>query len=331
MNRFKAVRGLLIVAMLVVGCVSAASAGVLAIGVDQTTEANWRTAAAFEADNQYGTDGYVLYGINQTDGSYLAPYDHSFDQSALPNYIASVVPPASNMWSGNGNFGTMEDPDAANAITNTPLLAALADGHTFTIDRADGAAFRLTLLLASGDGANVTYSSSVDDGGGPVAVAPVQHEGDGLNYHIYDISAGNSDVVVTLGANNNFSATGFAFDALGASVPTLGLEVNTTTGEVTLLHTSGSDLDLKGYSIESSAGSLHPTRWDSLEANPAFGNGNPDDGIGWEQFGAGLATRVGEYNLLDSSIFGPGGTTSVGLGGLFLPGAAEDVDFQFTT
>jgi hypothetical protein len=159
----------------------------------------------------------------------------------------------------------------------------------------------------------------------------VQHEGDGLNYHVYDISAGNSDVTVALGANNNFSATGFAFDPLGAPLPTMGLEVNTTTGEVTLLQSSGSDLDVKGYSIESIEGSLNPAGWNSLEENPAFGNGNPDDGIGWEQFGAGLATRVGEYNLLVSSIFGPGGTASVELGGLFTPGGTEDLDFRFTT
>ncbi|MBN1852312.1 MAG: hypothetical protein JW829_06295 [Pirellulales bacterium] len=111
----------------------------------------------------------------------------------------------------------------------------------------------------------------------------------------------------------------------------LSIEVNTTTGQVALMNASAADLDIKGYSIDSMAGSLNPAGWSSLQENPGFGNGDPADGIGWEQLGAGLSTRVGEYNLQGSSIFGPGGTVSVGLGGLFTPGSAEDLSFQFTT
>ena len=46
-----------------------AQATVTAVGTDITTGANWRTAAALETDNEYGTDGYVIYGIDAADGA----------------------------------------------------------------------------------------------------------------------------------------------------------------------------------------------------------------------------------------------------------------------
>lgn len=107
----------------------------------------------------------------------------------------------------------MQDPNAANAATNVPLLAGFGgDGNnTYTISR-DNSAFRLTIILGSGDGANVTFTSAVDDGTGVTSVTPIAHTADGLFYHTYDISAGTSDVTVALSANGNFGATGFAID-----------------------------------------------------------------------------------------------------------------------
>lgn len=189
-------------------------AAVVAVGTDTTTGANWRTAAALETDNEYGTDGYVIYGIDAADAVFSNPYAFDKDQVVLPTGITGVTTSTVQMWSGNGNFGTMEDPGNGNVITNTPLavlLGATSTTNTFTISRDAGVSFRLTLLNASGDNANVTYNNTVDDGSGGVLQSS-PHTANGLHYHVFDISAGSSDVMVTTWAGNHFSLTGLAFD-----------------------------------------------------------------------------------------------------------------------
>jgi hypothetical protein len=208
-------------------------AAVVPVGTDTTTGANWRTAAALEADNQYGTDGYVIYGIDDVDGQFRNPYLFNFDQVVLPTGITGVVTDAAQMWSGNGNFGTMEDPGNGNAITNTPLAVRLTPPSTFTISRDPDTSFRLTLLAASGDSKNVTYNNTVDDGSGGVLQSST-HTSDGLHYHVFDISSGNSNVVVTTsvpnGGSQHFSLTGLAFDSVPPPPPTVPITGNTQIG-----------------------------------------------------------------------------------------------------
>jgi hypothetical protein len=201
--------------------IGAANAAVTVVGVDTTAGGNWRTAAANggTTSTQYGTDGYVIYALDDTDSQFHA-YNATFDQNALSGGITIAVGGGiTNTWSGNGNFGTMQDPNAANALTNTSLLAGVGSNDTannnFTISRSNSS-FRLTILLASGDNANLTYGSTLNDGSGAVSVTPVAHTANGLLYHTYDISAGTSDIDVSLTANNNFSAAGFAIDNLVA-------------------------------------------------------------------------------------------------------------------
>ncbi len=67
------------------------------------------------------------------------------------------------MWSGNGNYGQIQDPNAANALTNTSVLAHNGD-YVFTISRATSDAFRLSILLSDGDGADIAWTTSVDAG-----------------------------------------------------------------------------------------------------------------------------------------------------------------------
>ena len=49
------------------GFVASLQASIVAVGVDTTTGGDWRTAAALETDNEYGTDGYLLYGFYHAD------------------------------------------------------------------------------------------------------------------------------------------------------------------------------------------------------------------------------------------------------------------------
>ena len=203
----------LIGTMLAMGALAIpAQAAVTAVGTDITTGANWRTAAALEADNEYGTDGYVIYGIDEADTVFSNPYAFDKDQTVLPAGITGVATTTVQMWSGTGNFGTMEDPGNSNAITNTSLSVLLGStSNTVTISRAADTSFRLTLLAASGDDENRTYNNTVDDGTGGV-LQSTTHTANGLHYYVFDISTGSSDVVVTTSAGNHTGLTGVAFD-----------------------------------------------------------------------------------------------------------------------
>ncbi|MBI9016801.1 MAG: immunoglobulin domain-containing protein [Phycisphaerae bacterium] len=195
--------------------VAIANAGVSAVGVDTTAKAQWRTAAEFENDNQYGTEGFVIYGLNVGDGSYVTPFDTATtnvqNEVLLPSYIKSVIAQnPTNMWSGNGNFGTIQNP-VTEAIENVPVLAGVVD-NTFVITRAN-ADFRLVLLLADGDSSQVEYKTTVSDGTDSVSQTH-KHTENGLVYHVYNITAGDSDITVKVDADNdNFNLTGMAFDA----------------------------------------------------------------------------------------------------------------------
>jgi len=207
----------LLITFLVVLGLAGAAHGTVIVGVDSTAAANWRTNAQLDVlgGSEYGTDGYIVYGINDANGQYRAPYAFNFDQVSLPGFITGITEPAgTNMWSGNGNFGTMEDPGNGNAITNTPLLSFPGgDPRTYTIQRTAGADFRLTILVASGDGQNVTFTTSVTDSVDTETQA-LGHSANGLHYHVYDVEAGTGNVTVTIAANSNYQATGFAFDVV---------------------------------------------------------------------------------------------------------------------
>ena len=56
---------------------SSLSATVTPVGVDSTTGPNWRTAANLEPDNEYGTAGYVIFGLNEADSVYNDNFDVS--------------------------------------------------------------------------------------------------------------------------------------------------------------------------------------------------------------------------------------------------------------
>jgi autotransporter-associated beta strand protein len=193
-------------------------ATVTSVGVDTTTAANWRTAAnvTFQADAEYGTSGYVVFGLNTATGIYTQPFNVSIANTNnaynLPAGI-SVTTIDSNigMWSGNGNFGNLEDPGNGNAITPAPLLANSLGPKQFTISRSHTTPMRLTLLTASGDGAGATYSPSVNDGSGAVSTSHT-HTVNGVVYHVFDISSGFSDIVISITSAPNWSLTGMAFD-----------------------------------------------------------------------------------------------------------------------
>ncbi len=225
--------------------VTNAHASVSFVGSDETTLSNWRTAAELEADEEYGSDGYVIYGLITDDAVYTNPYDSSTTNPdslvSLPPYIADItLEGASAMWSGNGNFGQIEDPANGNALTNTPLLAnGDADPWVFTITRSVGQAFRLTVMLSNGDSAPSNWVTTVGDGESASNDFSVPDNSSATYYQVFDISGGSGPVTVSVeyvAGGSQFNVTGFAFDSVAAqaSNPSPADTASDVPGDVTL-------------------------------------------------------------------------------------------------
>ena len=253
--------------------------------VDIQTQSNWRTAAAGEMDGEYGTDGYVMYGLNSANDIWTQPYDTSLANPntavSLPSYIGDITLAANNsgMWSGNGNFGQIEDPGAGNALSSTSLLAHGAAPYVFTVTRATSEAFRLTVVLSTGDGVvNLSRTITVDAGasGSATSVDPGVDFVPAITYHSFDITAGADPIIVSITdfGGPAFSTSGFAFDAFSAP-PAFGPDpANDPDG-------TGAKVAVDGVVLSWNAG-LDPDN--PSQANPAikkhylFGNfDNPAD------------------------------------------------------
>jgi hypothetical protein len=79
------------------------------------------------------------------------------------------------------------------------------------------------MLTASGDNQGTEFTLTVDDGSGAM-VSNYDHLANGLAYHVYDISAGTSDIVIDIASTpENRSLTGIAFDALPVPEPSSSL------------------------------------------------------------------------------------------------------------
>jgi hypothetical protein len=230
---------LMVQACLLAAC--AAMAGVASYPLDLTTGSAWRTGAnpSIEADRQYGSDGYVLFGINLPDGSYTGSgYDISADnannQHNLPANIGAVVVPEGvsySMWSGNGNFGQMEDPANGNAFTATPALLRSTrpgDPCDLILQRATSDAFRLTLIIGiSSDGGypNNAVTVTVNAGAagsaaGNTSASPNggQAGTPGMMYLTFDVDSGADDILVSL-VGSGADLAGLVFDPPTVTAP----------------------------------------------------------------------------------------------------------------
>jgi len=199
------------------------NASVKFVGSDTITQSNWRTAAVLESDLEYGTDGYVIYGLNVGDSIYTdydasSVYAESDNLVSLPAYIDDIsLADTTGMWSGSGNFGQIEDPANGNALTNTPLLAnGDPDPWVFTITRTTTEAFRLTVMLSNGDNVPSNWITTVDAGGSATHDFPVPDTSNATYYEVFDVPRGSGAVTVTveyITDGSQFNLTGFAFDS----------------------------------------------------------------------------------------------------------------------
>ena len=205
-----------------------AQAAVTAASLDATTGSNWRTASTTEADLEYGTDGYVLFGVDESSGFYQNNnYDASIangnNDYSLPSYLTLAVAGDFSLWSGNGNWGMLQEPDNGNVLTDTPAL--LWDGgggaHTMTFTRVTNQAFRMTILVgvsSDGDfaGAGGVYNLSLDAGGtGSAAVNTTGGpSAPGMMYQSFDIDAGTDPIVLSVINGTRPNIAGVAFDTV---------------------------------------------------------------------------------------------------------------------
>lgn len=137
---------------------------------------------------------------------------------------------------------------------------------------------------------------------------------DGLidEFSIYDTVLSASEV------SNNFAAGPEA-----ATLPVLF--VNRNTGQITIENQTGSGIQIKGYSIDSDAGSLNPAAWTSIDAGNTF---DPN--------GTWTAQSSTEFRLEESNTGGTldGGTlpgnSSQSIGTPWVRTPFEDLQFNFT-
>ena len=118
-------------------------------------------------------------------------------------------------------------------------------------------------------------------------------------------------------------ATSFTTGPDPAPLPVL--VVDRSTGAISLANQSGGNIQLKGYSITSAAGSLNPATWQSIDAGNVF-----DPNGTWTT--SSLTTlEIAEANTggtLDGGTLAPGATPGVGTPWLKTP--IEDLVFSFT-
>jgi hypothetical protein len=119
-------------------------------------------------------------------------------------------------------------------------------------------------------------------------------------------------------------------DAALQVAPLLRLEVNTSTGVVTIKNQSGETAYIDYYEISSAGSSLNAVAWNSLQEQdlPGFPAGD-GSGNGWEEFGGVTSKVIGESNPSGESGIAHHPTDGIGLGAAFRTGFPQDLVFEY--
>ncbi len=127
-------------------------------------------------------------------------------------------------------------------------------------------------------------------------------------------------------------ATDLVFALTGAAIPPLNLEVDRTTGAMTIQNANGAGvpLALDYYDVKSSSGSLDATAWTSLADQNLAADGFPagdGTGNGWEEGGNNNANQLIESYLLGSSSLAD--AANISLGNAFDISGSGDLEFVY--
>lgn len=225
------------------------------------------------------------------------------------------------------NIGT--DPDGLNA--NWYHLAAVSDGTTLKMYVNNALVASTPIVSADPRLSNGTTNGSTADGGdwnpGGWSV------GRGL------WNGGHTDRAYGFIDEVRISDTAVNHEDLLFQTE-LSLEVNTTTGQITLKNSSAIPVNIDFYRINSPGGALSTTGWnslddqnyDALDESDAGTIAGDSVGEGWDQAGGSNANQLVEQFLReDGSTIAPGQTLNLGNAYNFTTfGAGNDGDLDFT-
>ena len=216
-------------ALMIAGAAQAAT--ITSLGLDTTTGSNWIGV--------YGDDGYDLFAAHLDSptgnvGTYGPWNGTAGTVASLPSFITSVTVPGTDTWSGNGNFGQIQDPtQLGNPLINTPAVLPNRGGGSITIVRASSQAFDMAIFVGvSSDGGfpNNAYVFTLSDGlgsdSGSTAGLPIggQPGTPGMAYVNFHVGAGTAPLTLSFNSDP-INLAGLAFTAVPepASMSLLGL------------------------------------------------------------------------------------------------------------
>jgi len=231
--------------------------------------------------------------------------------------------------------GVRDDSDATH-VGNATLLDAHATGTEDPYDESNNAIIQVTdipfpvydvvIYLGINAGQKYQGKGAIDFEGSVQQFTMPTSEPDGTLTRIVDsVTPGNYILYEEVTASS-FTAEirGDAFTHLGPAGfqirevldPTeLKLQVNTVTGETTILGDNTSPCDINYYQITSAGNSLDPEDWNSLQDQDDDASGFPagdGTGNGWEEVGGAGPHAIAEGFLLGDSAFAAGESISLG-------------------
>lgn len=200
------------------------AATIASLGVDTTTDADWRTASttktsAFDpnGDNIYGSDGYFV-GYSAVGA---ANTNTELSLSANPSYISSIT--SFSPFFASDAYANIDNPQAAGEINGALYYNA---GTKFSFTMSSNTAFVLGVLVGDGnsDGvSSISINQTVGTGGGTATNSGFATVDGSMEYVFFEISALSGDEfnVVTTVANGNQGITGLSFEAIPEPSATL--------------------------------------------------------------------------------------------------------------
>lgn len=219
------------------------------------------------------------------------------------------------IYQNRGFFGGTVEEGAEDAHRLITTISGLTDGTTYEIYAyfwSDGNPWKLNAGLSNGalpsfNNTN-TDAAVLEDFVDPLTLVS---EGNRTLYQavLGEATAGPSgEVAVYIDDNDplmTMQQERTWYDGVGYAIagPKVGIQVNTTTGEIKILNPTGDPVDFSYYEISSGGSSLNPASWNSLDAqNIDAVDGNDPGSVagdslleGWDIAGGG-GSPEGDYD-----------------------------------